>query len=237
MKYLLLLALCTMATGFMTSCLNSDDNGFDSKFTEEELSEYLTRLNGTYSGKLMFYHRGTNKAGTQDSMLLDSIEYVRWTIRRDSTIVIDDFPDSIYNNAITGNSDFRAVLAEAPARQLKCTYAPYKGLTQDNVVDYGFYVLPEGTVKNVESSNGSIGGSAMYNETQITDGNKTYNVEYGYVTYAIDGYYSYQANGYLKKNNDLDFMLIMKDVKCQDTQSFTTTLYPILLKGTKTTPY
>ena len=225
MKCLLLSALCTMATGVMTSCLSSDDDGFDSRFTEEELNTYLTSLKGTYGGKLMFYHRGQNKAGTKDSLMLDSIENVRWTITRDSTIVIDNFPDSIYNNAVTGNSDFRKVLANAPERQLKCTYSPYKGLTQSSTVAYGFWVLPEGTVKN----------NVMYTTTQITEEDgKQYDVEYGYVTYYTNNYYVYQANGYLSPlTNNIDFMLIMTDIKCPGTQSFTTEAYPILLKGTK----
>ena len=232
MKCLLLLALCAMATGSMTSCLNSDDDGFDSRFTEEELSTYLTRLSGIYVGKLMFYHNGQNKAGTRDSMMLDSIENVRWRIARDSTIVIDNFPDSIYNNAITGNSDFRKILVNAPEKMLKCKYTPYKGLTQNNTVAYGFWVLPDGTVKN------NANGNAMYTTTQITEeDDKQYDVEYGYVTNApsyIEGFYSYyQATGYLSATNNINFLLIMADIKCPGTQSFTTETYLVLLKGRK----
>ena len=226
MKHLLLSAICAIAMGSMTSCLGSDDDDFDSTFTAEELSTYLTRLSGTYSGKLMFYHRGLNKAGTRDSMMLDSIENVRWTVRRDSTITIDNFPDSIYNNAITGNADFRKILAAAPTKQLTCRFSPYKGRTQSNTVDYGFFVLPDGTVKN----------NAMYVKNQIEgeDGSKQYEVEYGYVTYYSDGYYSYyQANGYLSPTYNLDFMLIMSDIKCAGTSGFTTEGFPVLLKGLK----
>ena len=226
MKYLLLLAACTVATGSMTSCLNSDDNDFDSSFTEEELNTYLTKLSGTYLGKLMFYHRGQTKNGLRDSMMLDSIENVTWMIRRDSTIVIDNFPDSIYNNAVTGNSDFRKVLAGAPSQTITCRYSPYKGRTQSNTVDYGFIALPDGTVKN----------NAVYVENKFTDEDNTreYNVEYGYVTYYSNGYNTYyQSNGYLSSTYNIDFMLIMKDVQCAGVQSFTTEVYPILLKGVK----
>ena len=225
MKSLLLLALCTMATGFMSSCLGSDDDGFDNRFTEEELSTYLNRLNGEYSGKVLFYYRGRNKVDTRDSMMLDSIENMRWTINRDSTIIIKNFPDNIYHNAITGNSDFRNVLASAPARELKCSYAPYKARTQSGAADYGFLVLPDGTVKD----------NARYTTNQIeTADGKKYDVEYGYVTYHSDGYYSYyQANGYLTTTNAIDFMLIMTDIQCPGTQSFRTEAYPVLLKGRK----
>lgn len=225
-KYLLSLVLCTMMTGFTTSCLGSDDESVDNSFTEEELSTYLTKLSGTYSGKLMFYHRGLNKAGQRDSMMLDSIENLRWTINRDSTIVIDNFPDSIYNNAITGNSDFRKILANAPERQLTCHYSPYKGRTQSNTVDYGFFVLPDGTVKN----------NAMYVKSLITEEgtDKQHEVEFGYVSYYNDGYYTYyQATGYLSSTYNINFMLIMSNIQCAGVPSFTTEGYPILLKGSK----
>lgn len=228
MKCFLLLAVCAVATGFMSSCLSSDDDGFDSTFTQEELSMYLNRLSGEYNGKLMFYHRGQNKAGTRDSTVLDSIENVRWTIGRDSTIIIENFPDSIYNNAITGNSDFRNVLANAQARQLKCNYAPYKARSQSGDAAYGFFVLPEGEIKN----------NACYTTNQITiEDDKQYDVEYGYVTNApsyIEGFYSYyQATGYLSATNNINFLLIMADIKCPGTQSFTTETYLVLLKGRK----
>ena len=226
MKHLLLLAVCAMAMGGMTSCLGSDDDeGFDSRFTQEELNTYLAKLSGTYSGKLMFYYRGLNAEGTSDSLMLDSIENIKWTINRDSTIVIENFPDSIYNNAITGNSDFRKILANAPEKQLVCRYSPYKGLTQANTVDYGFFVLPDGTTKN----------NAVYTKTQIQgEDGKLYEVEYGYVTYFVSGYYAYQANGYLSATGDLNFMILMKDIQCPGTQGFMTEGYPVLLKGTKT---
>ena len=225
MKYFLLLAVCTIAMGGMTSCLGSnDDESFDSRLTEEELSAYLTKLSGQYSGKLMFYYRGLNKAGTRDSMMLDSIENIRWVISRDSTIVIDNFPERVYNNAITGNADFRKILENAPEKQLVCHYSPYKGLTPNKIVDYGFFSLPNGTLKN----------NAMYTKTQITgEDNKQYEVEYGYVTYFTDGYYAYQANGYLSATYDIDFMLVMKDIQCPGVQGFTTEVFPILLKGAK----
>lgn len=223
MKYLLLLAVCAMTTGFMTSCLNSNSDSFNNTFTEEELNAYLTKLQGTYSGKLMFYHRGKNQAG-KDSMMLDSIEGMRWVIRKDSTITIDNFPDSIYNNAITRNDDFRKVLASAPERQLVCNFGPFKGLTQNNTVDYGFFVLPDGTTKD----------NAAFVKNQITDENgKQYDVEYGYVTFYNDNYYTYyQADGYLSSTYNISFMLILKDIKCPSTQ-FTTEVYPILFKGIK----
>ena len=225
MKYLLLMAACVMATSFMTSCLNSDGESFDSRFTEEELNTYLTRLQGTYSGKLMFQYRGRNKADTSDSLMLDSIEGMRWVIRKDSTITIDNFPENIYNNAITGNSDFRNILSKAQERTLVCNFAPYKGLTQNNVIDYGFFVLPDGDNKN---------NKAVYTKSQIIDEEgKEYNVEYGYVTYYRDEYFYYQADGYLSSTGNMSFMLIMTDIQCPGTQSFTTNIYPILLKGTK----
>lgn len=224
MKYLLLLAVCVMATSFMTSCLSSDGESFDSRLTQEELSKYLTRLEGRYSGKLMFYHRGRNKAGTQDSMMLDSIENMRWTIKRDSTIIIEDFPDSIYNNAITGNSDFRKILTNAPERQeLKCYYSPFKFKT-GSTIDYAFFVLPDGTNKS----------SAVYTQSQIEDEDgKQYDVEYGYVTYCNDNYYYYQADGYLSPTGSISMYLIMNDVKCQGMQGFQTKVYQVLLKGMK----
>lgn len=227
MKYLLLLAVCAMATGFMTSCLSSDDSSFNSKFTEEELNKYLGRLEGTYRGKLMFYERGLDKNG-KDSMMLDSIESMTWTVTRDSTITILSFPESIYNNAIkstgTQAADFRKVLENAPEKDLVCNYAPYKGLTQNNTVDYGFFVLPQGTATS----------SAVYTKTQITDNaDKQYNIEYGYTTYVNDNYLYYQADGYLAATGYMSFMLIMKDVKCTEVSGFTTEVYPILLKGSK----
>ena len=224
MKCLLLLAACAVATGVMTSCLNSDDDEFDSKLTAEELSTYLTRLNGTYSGKLLYYRRGLDR-NERDSMILDSVDHVSWAIRRDSTIIINDFPDSIYNNAITGNADLRKVLATAPSKTLTCTYTPYKGRTQDNTVDYGFYVIPKGTIKSNYMS------SAMYTETQITDEDgKQYEVNYGYVY--IDENRYYQANGYLSSSNYMDFMLVMTDIKCPG-EYFMTQVFPVLLKGQK----
>ncbi|MCH5312548.1 MAG: DUF4840 domain-containing protein [Prevotella sp.] len=231
MKYLLLLAACVMTTGFMTSCLNSDGESFDNRFTEEELDAYLTRLQGTYNGKLMFYHRGLNAAGTKDSMMLDSIEGMRWVIRKDSTITIDNFPDSIYNNAIsmqttTGNVDFRNILSKAQDRRLVCNFGPFKGLTQSNTVDYGFFVLPDGTTKN----------NAVYTSSQIFDENgKQYDVEYGYVTYLNDGYSYYQADGYLSSTGNISFMLILSDIKCEQVpqSNYRKEGYPILLKGMK----
>ena len=226
MKHVLLFAVCAIAMGGMTSCLGSDDDeGFDSRFTQEELNTYLTKLSGTYHGKLMFNYRGHTKGGLRDSLILDSIENISWTVNRDSTIVIENFPDSIYNNAITGNSDFRKILANAPERRLSCRYSPYKGLNQFNIVDYGFFVLPDGTTKN----------NAVYTKTQIPgEDGKQYEVEYGYVTYFINDYYAYQANGYLSTTGNLNFMILMKDIQCPSTQSFTTEGYPVLLKGTKT---
>lgn len=224
MKYLLLLAVCAMATGFMTSCLGSDGESFDSRLTEEELSTYLRNLKGEYSGKLMFYHRGQNKAGTQDSMMLDSIKNMRWTINPDSTIIIKNFPDSIYNNAITRNADFRKVLAKAPKREnLKCYYSPFRFKTQNGTIDYAFYVLPDGTNKY----------NAVYTQSQITDDdNKQYDVEYGYVTYCYDERYIYQADGYLSKTGDMSFYIVMNDIKCSGVV-FDKTVYQILLKGEK----
>lgn len=226
MKYLLLLAVCVMTMGGMTSCLNSDGESFDNRFTEEELDAYLTRLQGSYNGKLMFYHRGKNKAGTRDSMMLDSIEGMRWVIRKDSTIIIEDFPDSIYNNAITGSGDFRKVLAQAQDRRLTCKFGPFKGLTQSNTVDYGFFVLPDGTTKN----------NAVYVKNQILDEEgKAYDIEYGYVTYLNDGYSYYQADGYLSSTGNMSFMLIMSNIICErvGASNFRTEGYPILLKGMK----
>lgn len=226
MKYLLLFAVCAMATGFMTSCLGSDGESFDSRLTEEELSTYLRNLKGEYSGKLMFFHRGQNKAGTQDSMMLDSIKNMRWTINPDSTIIIKNFPDSIYNNAITRNADFRKVLAKAPKREnLKCYYSPFRFKTQNGTIDYAFYILPDGTQ----------GTNAVYTQSQITDddNDKQYNVEYGYTTYCNDGYYYYQADGYQSKTGDINFYLIMRDIKCSGVSGFQTNVYQILLKGEK----
>lgn len=223
MKYLLLLAICAIATGTMTSCLDSDDNSADYTFTQEELTTYLTRLSGTYQGKLMYYQRGRNKANTQDSLQLDSIENISWRINRDSTMTIVNFPDSIYNNAITGNSDFRKVLAQAPSKTMTCRYAPYKYRTMNNTIDYGFYTLPDGKAET----------TSIYTENKFTVDGKEYNVNYGY---GSSGYFAnsyYTSSGYQYSNGYIEIIYVINDIKCTDAQSFTTNTMPIALKGNK----
>lgn len=220
MKYLLLLAICAIATGTMTSCLDSEDDSSDYTFTPEELSAYLTRISGTYQGKLMYYrYCGQNKAG-EDSLKLDSIENMSWRINRDSTIVIANFPDSIYHNSIRGNVDFRKVLSKAPSQKLECTYAPYKGKTQNGAIDYWFQTLPDGKTEN----------NRRYVENKYSVDGKEYSVNYGYVLQD----YNYASTGYMNNSGYMEILYIMNDIKCSEAESFTVpqSMY-VLLKGNK----
>lgn len=223
MKYLLLLAICAIATGTMTSCLDSDDNSGDYTFTQEELNTYLTRLSGTYQGKLKYFrYCGRNKANTKDSLSLDSIMNIIWRVNRDSTITIANFPDSIYNNSIKGNADFRKILAKAPAQQtLKCLYSPYKGYN-GGTIDYGFYTLPAGKAEN----------NHIYIENKYPVDGKEYTIRYGY-TMQSSYFGRLLSSGYADKKGNMEILYIMDDVKCLGESGFTMLPMRILLTGNK----
>lgn len=224
MKNLLLLVMCLIATSAVTSCLDSDGDDFNYKMTPEEESAYLTRLSGTYSGKLLFMRRGRNKAGTQDSMIRDSIKNMSWSIHRDSTITIANFPDSIFNNMVTGNNDVRKILKQAPNRTLSCYYAPYKGKDQTGAADYGFSVIAKPDSKET-------GDTYAYTQSKFTVDGTEYTARYGFASYIQDGYYRTEALGYLSKSGDLDFYLLVGKVECNNVQSFTSNSYAIMFSG------
>lgn len=229
MKSLLLLAMCLIATSTVTSCLNNDGDDFDYRMTPEETAAYLTRLSGVYHGKMVFMHRGRNKAGTQDSLIRDSIMNMSWRIYSDSTVQIANFPDSIFNNTVTGNTDVRKILKQAPTRStLTCYYAPYKGKDTNGNIDYGFYIIAKPDVDETSTS------YYAYTQSKFTaDDGKEYTAKYGYTSYISDGYYRTQAMGYLSKDNKLEFLLYVGKVECNNVQSFTSVPYQILFSGNK----
>lgn len=228
MKNLLLVAMCMIATSAVTSCLDSDGDSKDYTMTAEEETAYLTRLSGTYSGKMLFYHRGRNKAGTQDSMIRDSVMNMTWRINRDSTASVINFPDSIFNNAVKGNTDVRKILKKAPIRPtLSLIFAPYKYYDRTGAADYGFYILPKADVdeKNTQYA---------YTQSKFTVDNKDYTAKYGYASYLSDGYYRYEAVGYQSKNGAIEFQLLVGKVECNNVESFTNDpVYLVYFTGNK----
>lgn len=228
MKNLLLAAICLIATSTVTSCLDSDGDSKDYTMTPEETATYLTRLSGTYTGKMLFHYRGRKKYVQQDSMMRDSIMNMTWRINRDSTITIANFPDSIFNNAITGNNDLRNILKKAPTRPtLNCIFAPYKFYNNAGTADYAFQILPKAEVdeKNTQYA---------YTQSQFSVDNKDYTAKYGYALNLYDGYYQYQSYGYQTKNGEIEIVLCVGDVKCTNTSGGHTTVpYQVLFSGIK----
>lgn len=226
MKYLLLVAVCLIATNVMTSCLNDGDD-FDYSMTQEEVNAYLTRLSGTYTGKMYFVYRGRNKAGTADSAIVDSIQNMTWRFNRDSTMTIANFPDSVYNNAIKGNNDVRKILKQASKRQLNCYYAPYKGKDMTGAADYGFYIIAK---SDTEGSNNNY----VYTKSEITADGKSYTAKYGYTSYIADGYTRIDATGYQSKDGkNIEFSLLVGKVECNNVESFTSEGYRVRFVGEK----
>lgn len=228
MKNLLLAAMCLIATSAVTSCLDNDGDSKDYTMTPEETAAYLTRLSGTYTGKMLFRHRGRTKDNKQDSLILDSIMNMAWRINRDSTMAIANFPDSIFNNAVTGNNDMRNILKQAPNRPtLNCRFAPYKFYNNSGAADYAFQFLPNSEVdeKNTQY---------VYTQSKFTVDGKDYTAQYGYALNLYDSYYQYTSYGYQAKNGEIEFMLLVGDVKCTNTSGGHTTVpYQVLFSGVK----
>lgn len=225
MKYLLLIVICTIVAGTVTSCLSNDDNNYvDNRMTQEEWNIYKMRIVGQYYGKLKYIRQCRTYDNKKDSTKVDSIQQIHWSVNADSTITITNFPDSIYNQSITGNSDFQKVLAKAPTQPLKCLYLPYKGTTATGTTDYGFYIVADGKWEN----------PYYYVERKFSVDEKTYTVNYGYVESAYDASgYICTSTGYVDKNGNANIMLMMKHIKCNDVPSFTSNLSLIKLEGQK----
>lgn len=225
MKTLLLAAICLVATNVMTSCLNDSGDDFDYTMTPEEETAYLTRLSGNYTGKMYFAYRGRNKAGTADSAIVDSIP-MAWRFNRDSTMTIANFPDSVYNNMVKGNTDVRKILKHAPNRQLTCYYAPYKGKGLDGAADYGFYIIAK---RDVDDSNTNY----AYTQSVFSVDGKEYTAKYGYVSYLIDGYARIEAAGYQSRDGKIEFSLLIGKLECNNVESFTSEAYRVRFVGEK----
>lgn len=221
MKNLLLVAMCLIATSAVTSCLNSDDDSLDPRLTAEEETAYLYRLSGTYTGKMFYTHNGRTKDGTKDSTYRDSIKNICWVINSDSTIIIKDFPDSIYNNAIRNNADLRKIMEKAPKRDLKCTFAPYR-YNSNGVIDYAFQLLPK--TESTESS------QYAYTKNEFMVDDTKYTMQYGYAIY----YGGVSSMGYQPKTGyTIEFQLLLADIKCTPSQQLTIAPDWIYFKGSK----
>lgn len=226
MKTLLLVAICLVATNMMTSCLNDSGDDFDYKMTPEEETAYLTRLSGTYTGKMYFAYRGRNKAGTADSAIVDSIQGMMWRFNRDSTMTISNFPDSVFNNTIRGNNDVRKILKQAPNRPVQtCYFAPYKGKDMNGLADYGFYIIAKPDVDDK--------GTYAYTQSIFSVDGKEYTAKYGYTSYIADGYSRIDAAGYQSKDGKIEFSLLVGKVECNNVESFTSEAYSLRFVGEK----
>ena len=221
-KNLMLAAICLIATNAMTSCLNSDDDSIDPTLTEEEQTAYLTRLCGTYTGEMTYTCTIPAEDGKQLKTFRNTIKDMVWRVNSDKTITVTNFPDSIYNNAIRGNANLEKIMENAPEKDLKCEFAPYKYKNDKGTIDYAFQLLPK--TESTESS------QYAYTKNEFMVDDAKYTMQFGYALY----YGGASSMGYQSKTDyTMEFQLVLADIKCTPVQQFQTVPDLIYFKGSK----
>lgn len=105
----ILCVFCCMAVIGLTSCLGDSDNN-NQGLSPQEVSQCFNTIKGNYTGKVLFENLNPNDVYDY----IDTLD-IAWSVAADTTIVVNQFPQTVILDRISDQQMKEALEQAAPA--------------------------------------------------------------------------------------------------------------------------
>ena len=109
----ILCVFCCMAVIGLTSCLGDSDNN-NQGLSPQDVSQCFNTIKGNYTGKVLFENLNPNDVYDY----IDTLD-IAWSVAADTTIVVNQFPQTVILDRISDQQMKEALEQAAPAPLLK----------------------------------------------------------------------------------------------------------------------